>query len=168
MKMLILCFFFLSCSTMKKTIVYSSLSGGFAGAGTGYLLSPDNESRGANAAVFGIVGAGISALVGYALYEDDPRNQKLNHMLEPKEEIDPNMLGITLGDLRIDANLAPKDKFKSPKKNLPEKLRGKVKEQYIIKYQSEERYLNKGEKTYYIPSFEVYEHAYENLGEDIE
>ena len=164
MKILVLTFFLISCSTMKKTIVYSALSGAAAGASAGYLLSPDEESRGANAAVFGIVGAGISALVGYALYADDPRNQKLSHMLEPKEEIDPNKLGITLGDLRIDASLAPKDKFSTPKKELPEKLKGKIKEQYIIKYQSKERYLNKGDKTYYIPSFEVYEHAYETIG----
>ncbi|MBT4789937.1 MAG: hypothetical protein HON90_00070 [Halobacteriovoraceae bacterium] len=155
-----------SCSTLRKTIVYSSLSGALAGASTGYLLSPDEESRGANAAVFGIVGAGISALVGYSLYEDDPRNKKLNHLLEKKEPLDPNSLGIDLGQLKIDAKLSQGDVYKSPSKKLPKKLRGKIKEQYIIKYQSKERYVNKGDKTYYIPSFEIYEHAYETLGDE--
>jgi hypothetical protein len=168
MKCLFLLTFLISCSTMKKTLVYSSLAGGMMGATSGYVLSPDQESRGANAAVFGIVGAGISALVGYAMYEDDPRNQKLNHLLEPKKPLDPNQIDINLGDLKIDAKLKPEGIYKTPKKELPEKLKGKVKEQYLIKYQSKERYVNKGEKTYYIPSFEVYEHAYEKLGEEDE
>ena len=46
------------------------------------------------------------------------------------------------------------------------KLKGKVKKQYVIKYQSKERYLNKGNKTFYIPPFQIYEHSYESLEGD--
>ena len=53
-----------ACSTLKKTIIYSALSGGMVGASAGALLSPDVESRGANAVIFGLVGASVAALAG--------------------------------------------------------------------------------------------------------
>jgi len=160
------CMFLSSCSSMKKTIIYSSLSGGLAGATAGYALSPDKESQGANAAIFGVIGAGISALIGYALFEDDPRNQKLNHMLEEKNALNPDSLGLDLGDLKIEANLSKEGVYKTPTMELPNELKGKIKKQYVIKYESKERYLHKGSKTYYIPSFKIFEHAYDDvLGE---
>lgn len=160
---LVLCLVVLcSCSTMKKTIIYSSLAGGMAGAAGGVMLSPNKESQGANAAVFGLIGAGVAALTGYALYKDDPRNYKLDNMLldEKKKEINPNELEIGLGDFKIDASLDKQEAYEVPVKELPEKLRGKVNRQYLIKYQSKERYIKKGSKTYYVPAFEIYEHAY--------
>ncbi len=155
-----------SCSTMKKTITYSSLSGALAGASGGYLLSPDKQSRGVNAALFGLVGAGIAALAGYSMYEDDPRNKKLSHMLEEPIPLGPNTLGLDLDDLKIEASLSKEEAYKTPLKDLPEELKGKVKKQYVIKYQSKERYLNKGNKTFYIPPFQIYEHSYESLEGD--
>jgi hypothetical protein len=152
-----------SCSTLKKTIVYSSLSGGIAGAAAGYTLSPNKESQGVNAAIFGLVGAGVAALTGYVFYKDDPRNQKLNHMLEESDRLGPNTLGLDLNDLKIEANLTQSETYKTPDKKLPKELQGKIKKQYIIKHQSKERYVNKGNKTFYIPSFQIYEHAYDNI-----
>lgn len=153
-----------SCSTMQKTLIYSSLAGGVTGATAGAILSPNKESRGANAAVFGLVGVGLAALAGYALYKDDPRNYKLDQMLmeEKKAAVpyDPNELEIGLGSLNIDANLSKEEAYKVPVKELPEKLKGKVNRQFLIKYQSKERYVKKGNKTFYIPAFDVYEHAY--------
>ena len=153
-----------SCSTMKKTLIYSSLAGGVTGATAGAILSPNKESRGANAAVFGLVGAGLAALAGYALYKDDPRNYKLDQMLMEEKKAgvlyNPNELEIGLGSLNIDANLSKEEAYKVPVKELPEKLKGKVNRQFLIKYQSKERYVKKGNKTFYIPAFDVYEHAY--------
>lgn len=153
-----------SCSTIKKTLIYSSLAGGATGATAGAMLSPNKESRGANAAVFGLVGAGLAALAGYALYKDDPRNYKLDQMLMDKKKTnipyDPNAIEIGLGNLNIDANLSKEEAYKVPVKELPEKLKGKVNRQFLIKYQSKERYVKKGNKTFYIPAFDVYEHAY--------
>ncbi len=158
-----------SCSTLKKTITYSSFSGAMAGASAGYLLSPDKESRGINAAIFGLVGAGIAALAGYSFYEDDPRNKKLNHMLDEKEVLGENTVGLDLDDLKIEAKLNKEEAYETPVKDLPKELKGKVKKQYVIKYQSKERYINKGNKTFYIPSFQIYEHSYEDLkGEESE
>jgi hypothetical protein len=150
---------FVSCSTLKKTLIYSSLAGGMAGATSGVLLSPDKESQGANAAVFGLIGAGVAVLAGYALYQDDPRNQKLKPMLDMKSD-DPNKVDLDLDGLNIEASLSQSDKYISPKMKLPKELEGKIKKQYLIKYQSKERYINKGTKTFYIPPFQIYEHAY--------
>lgn len=155
-----LCLGLSGCSTIKKTIIYSSLAGGMTGAAAGALLSPDKKSRGANAAVFGLIGAGIAALAGYALYQDDPRNYKLKNMLRDEKELNPSGIEIGLGDIKIDANLEKKEAHKVPVTELPEQLRGKVNQQYLIKYQSKERYVRKGNKTFYIPAFEVFEHAY--------
>lgn len=160
-----------SCSSLKKTIVYSALAGGMTGAAAGALLSPDKDSKGANAAIFGLIGAGVAALSGYALYQDDPRNYKLQNMLmEPEKpvEVNPNELELGLGPLQIDANLEKKEAYQVPVRELPEALKGKVNKQFLIKYQSKERYVKKGPKTFYIPAFDVYEHAYgeqfENAG----
>lgn len=150
-----------SCSTMKKTLIYSSLAGGMTGATAGAMLSPNKESRGANAAVFGLIGAGVAALAGYALYKDDPRNYKLKNMLRDKKEINPNEIELGLGDIKIDANLEKKEAHPVPVTELPEQLKGKVNKQYLIKYQSKERYVKKGNKTFYIPAFEVFEHTYD-------
>jgi hypothetical protein len=149
---------------MKKTILYSALAGGMTTATAGVMLSPNKESRGANAAIFGLVGAGIAALAGVGLYKDDPRNYKLNNMLmgnkKPIREMNPNDFEISLGNLKIDASLNKKEAYKVPVKDLPEKLKGKVNKQYLIKYQSKERYVKKGSKTFYVPAFDVYEHTY--------
>lgn len=152
-----------SCSSLKKTIVYSALAGGMTGVAAGTLLSPDKQSKGANAAIFGLVGAGLAALSGYALYQDDPRNYKLQNMLldpDKKAPIDPNEIELGLGPLKIDANLEKQEAYQVPIKDLPEQLKGKVNKQYLIKYQSKERYVKNGAKTFYIPAFDVYEHAY--------
>lgn len=160
----ILCLLMGSCSSMKKTLIYSAMAGGATGATAGAVLSPNKESRGANAAVFGLLGAGVAALTGYALYKDDPRNYKLDNMLMDKKKsktsFDPNEIEIGLGNLKIDANLNKKEAYKVPVKELPPQLKGKVNKQYLIKYQSKERYVKKGNKTFYIPAFNVYEHAY--------
>jgi len=83
--------------------------------------------------------AGVAALTGYALYQDDPKNYKLQNMLmdeAPKAKLDPRELEIGLGDLKIDASLSKQEAYEVPVKELPEKLKGKVGKQYLIKYQS--------------------------------
>lgn len=158
---IVLCIVLSSCSTMKKTIIYSSLAGGMTGATAGALLSPNEKSRGANAAVFGLIGAGVVALAGYALYQDDPRSYKLKNMLREQKQLNPNEIELGLGDIKIDASLEKKEAHKVPVTELPKQLQGKVNQQYLIKYQSKERYVKKGNKTFYIPAFEVFEHAYD-------
>ncbi|MBG60556.1 MAG: hypothetical protein CMJ16_08875 [Peredibacter sp.] len=172
LSVLVICFAITSCSSMKKTLIYSAMAGGATGATAGAVLSPNKESQGANAAVFGLLGAGVAALAGYALYKDDPRNYKLDNMLmdekEAKVPYNPNEIEIGLGNLKIDANLNKREAYKVPVKELPTQLKGKVNRQYLIKYQSKERYVKKGNKTFYIPAFDVYEHAYGETPDAIE
>ncbi len=169
---LILSVLLTSCSSMKKTIIYSSLIGGVAGTTTGVMLSPNKESRGANGVIFGLLGAGITALAGYALYKDDPRNYPLQNMLmdEPKASLndsDPN-IELGMGAFKIDANLNKEVTYAVPLKDLPEELKGKVNQQFLIKYQSKERYVKKGNKTYFVPAFDIYEHAYSESPESVQ
>ena len=163
MKIFIIIMLFSSCSTLKKTLIYSGLSGAMIGGMSGALLSPNKESRGANATLFSLVGAGVVALSGYALYKDDPRNYKLKNMLLPEEK--SGELDLGLGKIKIAANLEKSARYQVPIKELPESLKGKVKKQYLIKYESKERYINQGGKTFYIPPFEIYEHSYDEKTE---
>ena len=158
---LFLCVFLTACSSLKKTVLYSSLAGGMTGAATGILVSPNKQSHKGNALIFGLAGAGLGALASYILYQDDPRNYRLSSMLTGTDKREgPRKLEIALGAIKIDAKLDKKEAYRIPVKKLPEKLKGKVGRPYLIKYQSKERVMRKGEKTYYLPSFDIYEYSY--------
>ena len=147
-----------SCSTLRKTIIYSALSGGVAGATTGKASSPNRASDGGNVVLFGLGGAAIAAGIGYALYRDDPRNYKLKHMLLGKN------LDLEVGDLEVHANLDQQKTYHVPLIPLPEKLKEKVGKQYLIEHRAREQFIKKGKKTFYIPSFNVFEHSYSEIG----
>ena len=149
--------FLSSCSTLKKSLIYSGSSGLVAGSIAGANLSPNKESRVINAVVFGLIGAGIAGGTGYLLYKDDPRNYKLNNMLISGK---PEVIEFDLETIKINMGLNKQEAYQVPLKNLPKELKGKVSKQFIIKHKSNEQYLQKGKKTYYIPSFSIYEHSY--------
>ena len=153
----IICFFLSGCSSLKKTLIYSASSGALAGAVAGAALSPNKESRKANALVFGLVGAGVAGSIGYLLHQDDPRNYKLQNMLV---EHRPQDLQLDLETIKINMGLNKKEAYTVPVKELPKALMGKVGRQFVIKHESKEQYLRRGEKTYFIPSFSIYEHSY--------
>lgn len=165
MKFILLSLIFCSCSSMKKTLIYSSLAGGLAGTTMGIVLFPNPESRLGNALVFGGLGAGSAAFMGYLLYRDDPRNYHLKSMLLENR---PQEINLPLGNLNIRAVLQSEEAYKLPVKKLPPKLKGKVGKQYLIRYKAKERYIKQGGKTYYIPEFEIYEHSFEKLGGELE
>ena len=156
---MLLCLSIASCSTLRKTVVYSALSGSLAGVASGAALSPNRDSRGGNMLLFGLGGAALAAGIGYALYQDDPRNYKLKHMLLGEK------LDIDLGDLKIAARLDQDQSYRVPLIPLPNKLKDKVSRQYLMQYHSREKFIKKGTKTYYVPSFSVFEHSYGQLGE---
>lgn len=169
MKLLIisLLLFISSCSNLKRTLIYSAASGLVVGAVTGATLSPDRKNRSANALTFGLVGAAATALIGYALYIDDPRNKKLDPLLSEKIP-NEDELSIDIGKIKIFADLKKKSAYKVPVTELPKELRGKVKKQYLIKYETPERYIKKGNKTYYIPSFQILEHDFSDIQGDLD
>lgn len=155
-----------SCSSYKRTLIYSSLAGGLTGAMAGAALSPDAYSRPYNAAVFGGVGVVTGALIGHLLYQDDPRNKKLDNMLLDDEQklnharkYEDEKLAV--GPVEIEMNFSPKERSDIPQVDLPDKLKDKVAKPYVIKHTSPETYLEKNGHTYYIPSVEIYEHTSE-------
>lgn len=153
-----LIFIFSSCASLNKSISYGSIAGAMVGGLSGSVFSPNERSRNKNIALFGAIGALAGGYLGGKIYKEDPRNKKLKPMLDMNRDI--NQVNFGLDGININANLNPSEKYLSPQINLPKHLEGKVKKQYLIKYKAKERYINKGNKTYYIPPFEVYEHAY--------
>ena len=151
--------FLSSCSSLKRTLVYSSIAGGTAGIATGVVVSPNRKSRPANMIVYGALGASLAALTGYWIYRDDPRNTPLTPMLDLKPE-PTGKLEIESDKFRISAAVNPEGIYKVPVMKLPPALAGKVGRQYLIKYRSKERYIRQNGKTWYIPDFEIYRYAY--------
>ena len=100
LRMTIIAFLMSSCSSLKKTLVYSGAAGALTGGVAGSALSPNKESRQANALIWGLVGAGVAAGAGYLLYKEDPRNYKLKNMLG--ENVNESV-EIDLGALQINA-----------------------------------------------------------------
>ena len=164
--LLFFCIIFCSCSTLKRTLTYSALGGAVVGGSLGAALSPSKNDRKANAVVFGFVGAAGAAIVGYSLYKDDPRNYKLKNMLMPPSDTASNV-ELNLGPLKIDAKLTQNEVYEVPLKELPEKLKGKVNKQYLIQYESKERYIKNGAKTYFVPNFSVYEYTYGDMPDGV-
>lgn len=155
-----------SCSSHKRTLIYSSLAGGLTGAMAGSALSPDAYSRPYNAAVFGGVGVVAGALVGHLLYQDDPRNKKLdNILLDDEQKLNHSRKNedekLAVGPVAIEMNFSPKERSDIPQVDLPDKLKDKVAKPYLIKHTSPETYLEKDGHTYYIPPVEIYEHTTE-------
>jgi len=70
LKILILLFFTISCSTRTKTIIYSSMSGAVAGGAIGRGFSPNRESDAFNITLGAISGAAFSALLGNYFYSE--------------------------------------------------------------------------------------------------
>ena len=153
------------CSSLEKTLIYSSASGMLAGASSGVLLSPNRESRHLNGVIFGLTGAIVAGGVGYLLYRDDPRNYKLKNMLTEEERM--NFIELDLEQMKINMSIDKEEAYKVPPvKDLPLELKGKVGRQFVIKYISKERYLKKDNKTFYIPAFSIYQHSYNLPGEE--
>jgi hypothetical protein len=164
--LLIITFLMVSCSTYKKTIMYSALSGGVAGGMAGAALSPDSYSRPHNTVIFATVGAVTAGLIGHLLYNEDPRNKKFDNLtLDDEEKLKwekKNSEELNVGPVNINLELDNKEKYKIPESNLPDNLKDKVSKPYVIRHTSPEKVIkNKDGHTLYIPSFDVYEHTME-------
>jgi len=154
-----------SCATLKKSMITSGLSLGFAGATGGYIFSPTKEDQSKNAFVFGLLGAFVGVGASYLLY-DKPLNQKqLNPMIidkeKRKESINLFNFSPDLKNLSTKIDFKPVDKYEVPIKKLPPKLVGKVKKQYLIEYKSPPKTIQYKGRTIAIDGFKAWEHVYE-------
>lgn len=76
-----------SCSSLPKRsqVLIATSAGAGVGATSGYMLSPNRESQGLNALVFGLVGALVGG-IGAILFGDDHRVER-----EPTNTPDLNL-----------------------------------------------------------------------------
>lgn len=166
-RLILLSFLLVSCSTLKKTMISSALVGGVIGGVGGSVFSPDRESRDKNAFMFSLVGAGIGILGGYLLHEgaNDQEVRKTMIMEPERNKIqDVPLLDFSpeLKDIKPEINIKAVKKYEVPQEQLPAELKGKVKKQYIMEYQSEPRTIQVGKKTIQIDSFKAWEATYED------
>ena len=76
----------ISCTSLKKSLVYGGLSGAAIGGFAGSSLSPDAYSRTPNALIWGGLGLAAGAALGYFFFNDDPENRELPQMILKEEK----------------------------------------------------------------------------------
>lgn len=149
-----------SCSSLKKSMVYSGLSFGAVGGIAGASLSPDKYSKPHNAAIWGGVGALLGAGLAYMFWNDDPENRDLKTMIIPGNKIDS-------GNLESSKQIViPKKSSKYQLKDLgvevPPHIKKKLPKAYVIEHVIPERVekLDNG-KSISIESHKAYEVSFE-------
>jgi len=154
-----------SCSTMNKTLIYSSIAGAVLGGFIGKELSPDRDSDAFNTVIGATTGAALTTAVGYYFYKD--ANPALDLKQSPLKEDIP-MVPIpdqSFGQdkLRIVPKIGPtgKKEYLKFSDNLPDEIKLTAKKQYFKKYKTEAYSFDQDGRTYQIPSFEVIENGVE-------
>jgi hypothetical protein len=160
MRYVLLILLIVSCATKRDTIRFSAIGGAIAGGMAGSALSPNDESKEANALVFGLLGGVVAAYIGNEIYEDDPRNSKRESLIFDEkykdDEINKSSADMRLGDLGVNLNAQPVEEYELPKSELPENLRDVLKPK-SFKFKTQKTYFEKNGKTYVVPEFEYYE-----------
>lgn len=155
---LVLTFFLTSCSSLNKTLVYSSMTGAIIGGITGKMLSPDKESNGFNTGLGIATGALVGAGVGYLFFKEDPDNRPLKTMLDPidnsKTKFIPHDIGFPINEKVY--------RVKPDTSNIPDHLKDKIKDQIIIEKEFPSR-VEQGDsgKSIYFEKQTVIEYDYE-------
>lgn len=150
-----------SCSTLKKTLIYSAASGAVVGGATGRALSPDKESNNFNTALGALTGALTSALFGYYFWSDANPDLKLKTP-KPIENKKLPILDdpvLNLGNLGLPQNLEPlgSKQYISINGKTPEEINEETKRPYYRVYKTQKRKIEKGNKVYVVPSYKIYE-----------
>ena len=76
----------MSCTSLRKSLVYGGLSGAAIGGFAGSSLSPDSYSKTPNALIWGGLGLAAGAALGYFFFNDDPENRELPQMILKKDK----------------------------------------------------------------------------------
>lgn len=158
-------FLFSSCSSLRKNVVLGSIAGATVGASGGYLFSPNEESRGKNAYLFGLIGGALSGLGTYYLLKKEERPQK--SLLLEDRKMNENMsiplfnLSDDMTGLPAKVEFKPVKKYEVPQGKLPPQLKGKVKKQILIEYETKGSTMQLKGKTIQIAPFKAWEVKYE-------
>jgi len=165
-RLLVVCLFFTSCSTLKKSMITSAVIGTVVGSIGGSVFSPDKDSVSKNAFLFGTLGAAAGAGAAYLMHDKPLDQKKLKQMMIEDEMSKQKELPLfdfspELKKMKPHVDFKPISKYEVPLKKLPPELQGKVKKQFIIEYQSEAKTLKIGNRTFEISPFKAWEHVYE-------
>lgn len=155
LKILMLFLILSSCSSYKRTMIYSSLSGCATGGLSGRALSPNKESKNANLLFGCAIGGAITAGVSHLLYEDNPLNKTLPPMkLDKTDEI--NQSTIDLGKIQLNLNPKAVSKHPIPIENLPDDMKRFVDTPYVIKHYQPPTTIKEKNKIIYLPKGVTY------------
>ncbi len=125
-----------SCSSLRKSMMYGGISGGVLGGTAGNMLSPNKESVSPNMVIWGGLGALIGAGLGYFFWKDDPENKELPSMLIPMSTKN----NVSNDDFEKALVLpSSSKKYRVEKGPVPEYLKGKVNDPYVIEHVIPER-----------------------------
>jgi hypothetical protein len=159
MKILVFLVLLGSCSSIKKSFVYGGLAGGSIGVIAGNVLSPNQESKAPNMAVWGSVGALIGAGLSYYFYKDDPENRELPNMILPSTDKVVNLNGKINNTIILPAD---SKKYQIETSPLPDHLKGKVQKPFIIEHEIPEQVQSlKNGKSITIEAHKAWEVTYE-------
>ena len=165
-RLLVILLLFTGCSTLKRTMITSALTAGTIGGVGGAIFSPNKESVRGNTYIFSLLGAGIGALGAYLMH-DKPHDQKqLKNMLLDEEKLKKQEIPLfdfspELKNIKPNITFKPVKKYQVPLQKLPDALKGKVKKQYILEYESDARTIKIGNRTIQISPFKAWENVYE-------
>lgn len=148
---------FVSCSTLRKSVVWGGVTGATIGATAGSAFSPDKYSRGANSMIFGGLGALVGAGLGWLFFSENPDNKELPSMI--LKESKPTSAEIAESETRIVPNESRIYKVKELE--LPENLKKKVQAPTVIEHLIPERQEKSGGKSVIIQEHKAWEVLYE-------
>lgn len=150
-----------SCSSLRKQVTYSSISGALLGGVVGKELSPNKESDGFNTIIGAASGAVLAGVLGYFLYEDGNPTKGL----EPeKVENNTNVLGLSnffteseLQETSIDSSNVESRPLGNAEADKLRSLGVRPVIPYYKEYQTKKKVILKGDKKIIIPGYKVYE-----------
>lgn len=152
---------FSSCSTLNKTLLYTSASGAIAGGVIGRGLSPDRQSDNFNTALGAITGAITSSIIGYFLYSDaNPAIKLKTSSLKNENPLSPLRDQSYSNDkLSITPKLysvGSKEYLKFAK-GTPDHVKKNAKKQFYKRYKTQGYLMQKNNKVYQIPPMDITE-----------
>ncbi len=150
-----------SCSSLKKQVTYTSITGSLLGGVIGKELSPNKESDPFNTVIGAVAGAVLAGTLGYYLYEDGNPTKNLKPVdvknMESVKTLDEYFGEEGFSEMSIEnSNVQVKD-LSSKEIDKLRKLGVKPVVPYFKEYETEKRVMIKGDKKIIIPSHKIYE-----------
>lgn len=155
--LILLLTFNISCSSLKKSVVWGGVSGASIGAVAGSAFSPDKYSRTGNSLIFGGLGALIGAGLGWMFFKDDPENRDLPSMILERGRDNQEEYK------EVGTKIIPKESkiFKVQNLDLPLDLKRRVEAPTVIEHIIPEREEKTGSKSLIIQEHKAWEVLYE-------